>query len=75
MTRIGVEVGAHAILEINRLTDVNNRPFFVVVDVATGLGWEGGKNTLNFFRNFHWCNFTSSVTFALQLCFAYCAGL
>ena len=74
-----MEVRAHAILEIDRLSDVDDRPFNVAIDVAPWLGWEGGKDALNLFRNFHReqfyrlsCYLLKSVTFALQLCSSYC---
>lgn len=79
MAGIGVEIRPHAILEVDRLSDVDDRPFNVAIDVAPWLGWEGGKDALKLFRNFHReqfyrlsCYLLKSVTFTLQLCSSYC---
>ena len=70
-----MEIRTYTILEIDCLADVDDRPLLVAIKVTTRFGWEGGKNSLNLFRNFHREQFyrlsgylLNSVTFALQSC-------
>ena len=49
MAGIGVKIGTHTVLEIDRLADINNRPLFIAIEIAARLGWESGKYALNFF--------------------------
>ena len=50
---IGVEIGAHPVLEIDRLANVNDRPGGVFHNVAAGFGREGIEDALNMLGNFH----------------------
>lgn len=75
MAGIRVEIRAHAIFEVDRLTNVDDGSFVVAIDIASRLGRESGKDSLNLFRNFHREQFyrlsgylLNSVTFALQSC-------
>ncbi len=53
VTGVGVEVGAHAVLQTDRLADVNDRPLGIFHQVTARLGWKRGEDTLEFFGDLH----------------------
>ena len=44
-----MEIGSHAIFEIDRLANVDDHPFGIAIDITARLGWERGEDALNFF--------------------------
>jgi hypothetical protein len=56
---IRVEVGAHAVLEVDGLADIDNRPGGVFHQVAAGLGGQGVEDTLEVSGDFHGSDFNA----------------
>jgi hypothetical protein len=57
MAGIGVEIRADAVLQADRLADVDDRPLGIFHQVTTGFGWEGSEDTLDVIGNVHHSNF------------------
>jgi len=54
----GMEIGAHAVLEIDRLANINDFPLGVFHDIATRLIRECGEGVFDVFRDLHKDYFT-----------------
>ena len=46
LREIGVEITPHAVFQINRLADVDDRPFGIAIQITARLGGQGDKNAL-----------------------------
>ena len=53
MPRAGVEIGTHAVLEIDRFADIDNFPRYVFHNIAARFFGEGGEGLLKRLRGGH----------------------